>query len=751
VRGLDSASRRSELFRALSTLMLRAAEIEPQVIVVEDLHWIDPASEDYLVFISDMIPATRVLLVMSHRPGYQHPFGDRSFHTRVTLPPLSGNDMAAVTGSILGAADVPEKLRAMIATKAEGNPFFVEELTRSLIEEGALRREGGRVVLARDPADITVPDTIQDVLLARIDRLAEESRRAIQVASVIGREFALRLLAKIAEAGEHVRTQVEELRGLELIYEKSLHPELAYMFKHALTHDVAYESVFQERRTTLHRTIGLAIEELYADRLAEHYETLAYHFSRGEDWKKALLYHQRSAEKAAENYANRAVIDHCRRALRIADRLGDEVPPEARRSLNEHLGRACFCLSEFTASAEAYEEAVAHSGDSRTRARHLGEAALSRFWAHEYEPAAGHARALLELSEREHVPCAKAQALTLGAVHCGVIEGNLEVFERDITAAAQICAEHPDEVVEAFIGQHSVFLAEWTGDYGKVAQIADRTIALGKKRQLPQAVVFPTWFLGKARCCTGDYGGAISLLQEAYAFCDRIGDRVWRSRLLNTLGWCFAEIGHFEKAREHNERAAALAHEIGDPEILSNAAVNLAANHLALGRPDQTLRYLEPIEATLTAAGDPWMRWRYSLHVLDVRARYELKRGDPTKALRLADDERAGARKHRAPKIEARAWTLRAAALLALEKEDEVEAALLEAATIAGRIGYSRGTWQARFLLAEARRRRGDSEAAKEEQAKAWDIVEACSRSLTDDDLRRQLLRSALSADVVAT
>src|SRR5262249_56847999 len=136
---------------------------------------------------------------------------------------------------------------------AEGNPFFVEELVKSLLEDQTLKYENGQIALARDLRDITVPDTIQDVLIARIDRLAEESRRAIQVASVIGREFALRLLARISEAGDHIRTQVEELRSLELIYEKALHPELAYMFKHALTHDVAYGSVVRDRRRALHQ------------------------------------------------------------------------------------------------------------------------------------------------------------------------------------------------------------------------------------------------------------------------------------------------------------------------------------------------------------------------------------------------------------------------------------------------------------------------------------------------------------------
>src|SRR5262245_2415923 len=273
----------------------------------------------------------RALLVCSHRPGYRHPFGDRSYHVRIALRPLSAAEMADLSGSLLGTADVPAEVRALIAAKAEGNPFFVEEVTRSLLEDGTLQRENGHVVLTRAAGTIDVPDTIQDVLVARLDRLADDARHAIQVASVIGREFALRLLERIAEAGGKVRAHVDELRSLELIYEKAAHPELAYMFKHALTHDVAYSSVLLERRRELHRTIGAAIEELYADRLAEFYETLAHHYGRAEEWERALEYHTRAADKAADQFANRSVIAHCREALAIADRLGERVPAERRQ------------------------------------------------------------------------------------------------------------------------------------------------------------------------------------------------------------------------------------------------------------------------------------------------------------------------------------------------------------------------------------------------------------------------------------
>src|SRR5262245_2343742 len=498
VRSLDSASRRSETFRALRAITLRMAELEPLIVLAEDIHWIDPASEEYLAFVADVVPAARILLVLSHRSGYRHPFGDRSYHQRVSLRPLSDGEMSAMAGAILGTTDIPPAVDALIARKAEGNPFFVEELTRWLLEDGSLRRENGGVVLSRALPEIALPDTIHDVLIARIDRLAEESRRAIQIASVIGREFALRLLARITEAGERIRTQVEELRGLELIYEKAMHPELAYMFKHALTHDVAYESVAGDRRKALHRTIGLAIEELYADRLAEHYETLALHFGRAEDWERALDYHERSAEKAAQAYANRAVVEHCEEALAVAERLGERVPPERRRRLHERLGRAHFYLNEFTAAGAAHEVAATHSADAETRAIHTASAGFALLWGPRYEPARRCIDAAREIARQGGSPAAEALATAVHGYYRGVIEGDVEEVRRCLDGALATCVRHPHEYVESQVRFKLVMAAEWRGDYRDAIALAEPALALGRRLRLPEVIIFTIWFLAKA-------------------------------------------------------------------------------------------------------------------------------------------------------------------------------------------------------------------------------------------------------------
>jgi tetratricopeptide (TPR) repeat protein len=214
--------------------------------------------------------------------------------------------------------------------------------------------------------------------------------------------------------------------------------------------------------------------------------------------------------------------------------------------------------------------------------------------------------------------------------------------------------------------------------------------------------------------------------------------------MLNTLGWCFAEIGSTASAREYNELAATLAHEIGDPEILSNAAINLAGNHLELGDKGRAEEYLAPIEEAVSEPGDPWMRWRYSLHVMDTRARLELTDREHDRALVLAEKQLAGARRHRAPKIEVRALSLKGQALMEIDRRSEAEEVFRTAIEVAQRIGFARGIWNGYALLAECERRSGNNTVAGEHARKVREVAERAAATLSSSELRFRLIASAV-------
>ncbi|MFQ5458096.1 MAG: tetratricopeptide repeat protein, partial [Myxococcota bacterium] len=603
-----------------------------------------------------------------------------------------------------------------------------------LLEQGILARENGRVVLTRDVSEINIPDSIQDVLMARIDRLAEEPKRAIQIASIIGREFALRLLERISEIGDQLDHVIDDLRALELIYEKAAHPELAFMFKHALTHDVAYQSVLLKRRKVLHRVVGHAMEELYRDRLAEHYDALAHHFGRAEEWDKALHYEELAGVKAAEGYANQAAAEHFRRALEIVKRLGEAVPAETARRLEVSLANACFYTSQFEAAGDAHMRAADLSADPETKAMSFADAAHEYLWGHKQKQAEKALENTVALSEKHNLAAPKAKALIIGGFF-GAVLGDMDYFRDGLEEGTRVSGTSGNEEVSALIsylrGQH----AEWTGDYRNAIAHSEKALAAGRKLRLAHLVVWPNWFIGKAYCCLGDYGKAIHHISDAHDLCERMGDRAWRTRLLNTLGWCFAEAGNLELAHAHNARAAVLAHEIGDPEIIANAEINLGGNRLAMGDPDGARSHLDPIFEMLDQR-PPFQRWRYSLHLFDALGRVALAEGDPEKTLSFAEGESEKAGQHQAPKVRARALELRGRALVTMDRRAEAGTALAEALDLGKRIGYPPVQWRALSLLAEIARRGGDNAGADRLARAAKALVHNMAQSIPEPDLR---------------
>jgi class 3 adenylate cyclase len=298
---LEPKDKREKIFEALRDLLVRESQVRPLVLVIEDLHWIDTTSEEFLDYLIGWLANARILLILLYRPEYTHRWGNKSYYTTIRVDQLPLSTSAELVQSILSEGEIVPELRDLILGKAAGNPLFMEELTHSLLENGSIQKKEDRYVLSKKFSDIQVPDTIQGIIAARIDRLDESLKRIMHVASVIGREFAFRILQSITEMKEELKAHLLNLQGLEFIYEKRLFPELEYIFKHALTQEVAYNSLLLSRRKEIHGRIGKAIEGLYPDRLEEFYEMLAYHYGRGEDLKKASHYLTLSGNKAVRH------------------------------------------------------------------------------------------------------------------------------------------------------------------------------------------------------------------------------------------------------------------------------------------------------------------------------------------------------------------------------------------------------------------------------------------------------------------
>jgi class 3 adenylate cyclase/tetratricopeptide (TPR) repeat protein len=315
-RALDPPQRRQRLLDALRRVLLRESQVQPLLLVFEDLHWIDTETQALLDRLVESLPTARLLLLVNYRPEYQHSWSNKTSYTQLRLDALAPASADAVLQALLGDDPSLAPLKSVLIVRTEGNPFFLEESVRALVETGVLVGERGGYRLANALQNLQVPTTVQVVLAARIDRLQPEAKRLLQTAAVIGTEVPLPLLQAIAEVPEEsLRHGLAQLQATEFLYETRLFPEHEYTFKHALTYEVAYGSLLLERRRMLHARIVEALEVLAGERVAEQVERLAHHALRGEVWDKALVYFRQAGEKAIAQSSYREAVGYFEQAL----------------------------------------------------------------------------------------------------------------------------------------------------------------------------------------------------------------------------------------------------------------------------------------------------------------------------------------------------------------------------------------------------------------------------------------------------
>jgi class 3 adenylate cyclase/pimeloyl-ACP methyl ester carboxylesterase len=366
LRSLDPPYRRSLVLDALKRLLVRESQRQPLLLVFEDLHWVDAESQTALDMLVNNLPTSRLLLLTNYRPEYNDHWTSKTYYTRLRVDPLPPQDADELLAALLGTDPSLEPLKALLKERTGGNPFFLEESVRTLVEAEALRGERGAYRLVHDLRTMQIPATVQALLAARIDRLPFEEKQLLQSAAVIGTDVPLVLLQEIADLSEDdLRRGLAHLQEGEFLYETRLFPDPEYTFKHALTHDVAYSSLLHERRRLLHRRVGQAIEARYAGRLAECAEMLANQFERGEDWAKAVHYHVRAAEKVKEQHAYQNAVQLCTRALALAANV--KIVDEERVWGLVLLGDLWSLMGDVEQANQCYKQAMETTPDTTVR------------------------------------------------------------------------------------------------------------------------------------------------------------------------------------------------------------------------------------------------------------------------------------------------------------------------------------------------------------------------------------------------
>jgi class 3 adenylate cyclase/tetratricopeptide (TPR) repeat protein len=591
LKHLDPKDKRQKTFEAIRTLTVAGSRQRLHVLILEDLHWIDPISEDYLAFLTASLAGVPVLLLTTQRPGYTVRWADKTYYTQIALDLLGDRETETLVAALLGTRHLPSDLVRFVRDKAEGNPLFMEEITASLLERGLLVRRDGEI-LWTGGAPVDFPATIQDIIRARIDRLEEPVKRTVQAAAAIGREFGLRLLTRIAEAAVEVQHHLETLTRTELIHETRFFPELEYIFKHAVTQDVAYQSLLAKRRKDLHGAIGRAVEDLYADRLDEHAPILAYHYARSELQEKAIEYALRAGNQSARLYANAEATTYYEQALAMARAL----PPSAEAQRCEV--DAALKLAAVGMTRQHIERDQQNVERARALAEQLqdeGRLAEALYWLGRLQYVLGDPAKAIEYAGRSLEIADRLRDESLAAPPVNLMARGYwrsdppkarRMIERSVEQMSRL--GHKGEEATALGFAAMLFAA--AGEFDRALAYADRGLALAQEVQNPLAEAAAYMYRGTLHDQRGEDARAIADYACARRVAEGAGDhfrvyivKFWESR-------AHTRAGDASRGRSLAEEGFALAERIGTRFVLAHGKVSLAESLLALGELDEACR-----------------------------------------------------------------------------------------------------------------------------------------------------------------
>jgi len=593
--GLDQVQRKRRLIDAVKTLTLRGAQHRPLVLFAEDLQWVDRHSEEYCRALVDSAAAHPLVLVFTYRPGYAAPWQDRSFHERIALEALSEDETAEMVKALLGVSELSPAVRDLVVTRAEGNPFFIEELTRYLRERAL--HEGAAA------GDARIPATVHDLLTARIDRLPESLKRTLQHAAVLGRDFPLALLERVAPPTTDVKSDVAELVRLELLRETDIFPDLRLSFNHQLVRQVAYDGLLLKARAELHARAGAALEALSPGRVDELVQELADHYARSSDRGKALHYLERAADRAAALFAYDEAGEFYRRAL-------DLVPPAealVRARLLGKRGDAAYARGALAEAREIWIGALAVVDDAceRRLAADLHRRMAVACWdAGDPDEALAHLERGLASLENDSANLEAARLYQeLGRIHFrrGDHATATGWAKRALALGAQL---HAADVVSHAYNTWGVALAR-AGDIEEGAGFVARSLETALEHQLG-AVACRAYTNLAVMYATIDHGRSLEYCREGLALAQRIGDHLQQAWLYCTLagGHCTLA-GDYDEGVRAAEAAVEIDERLGQRNHLPIPLIILAQVYQCRGDYEPSAHYYKRALDVAQTVGEP--------------------------------------------------------------------------------------------------------------------------------------------------
>jgi tetratricopeptide (TPR) repeat protein len=753
---LNPEGRKFGTFEAVKNILFALSEEKPLVLFLEDVQWMDKISEEFFTYLSRCIVDHPILMLAVYRPEGAPSWAQGTHYQRLGLEPLSSNSSIRLVRNILGGVVLEPDLEQKIVEKTEGNPLFVEEIVRELLDRGDLERAGDRYICKHPIDQFEIPNTVQGVLAARMDRLSQDLKRTMQVASVIGKVFAFRLLKNIMELGDELRAHLTNLVGLEILYEKALYPELEYIFRHALAQEVAYDSLLKQRRQEIHSRIARTIEELYGERLEEHYEMLAHHYDRSGNAEKAVKFLILAAEKSNRNNAARAACEFYSSAFEAAEGAGIVLDPETEVRSHQGLASASQDVGDIDTALAEYKkniEMTRRHGLINYEMASLSGLAWTLWWTpiaamkgeaiRFYEDAIARAREVGNKAVESSILSAKGLYIfLLGRRYQGLerYKGNQIVID-----AERLALETGDQPAILFSRSVHALSERWLGRPKKSIELTDGLgEALRSVFNLKQllGIIF---IRGIALAEIGRIEDGIKLLKDGIDICEKFGTAFWLGRFFNALGYCYQEIHHPRRASSLNERSEEVARKLMEQypmgretagEGAAQAKVNLMENLLDQGRPDEAWLMMQSFREESKRSDYDRNRDQRESRMNYLAAQILLHRNGLGGAESLIRKNLERVREQQARKREGGFLRLLGEVQFRRGEMDNAINSLNEAILILKEVGNPRQLWQAHASLASVFGGLGRMSEAKDQWAAGAELIQNTANGLSDNELR---------------
>jgi len=558
---MSPEGKKDRIIETLKRIVLKGSEIRPLIMAFEDLHWVDKSSEDVLKYLMKSIPGAAVFIIFTYRPEFVHTWGARSFHNQITLNRLSNRESLAMVSHLLDTEDIDRNLEELILEKTEGVPFFIEEFIRSLKDLKIIEKKINKYGLAKVIERVTIPSTIQDVIMARIDSLSEGAKGLLQTGSVIEREFSFQLIKQVTGLPEkELLPQISALKDSELIYARGVYPGSTYIFKHALTQEVVYDSILTRRKKKLHEEIANAIEEIYKENIVEHYVILSEHYVKGENYEKGAEYSKLAARKARKTASMNDAISYTQKRIACLEKMvqTDEVQKNLINA-RTNLGLYYNQMNYFADSKEAVEPIIeqAQKRGYQSRLSQIYAILGTYYWTVEekFSEAFNYLEQALKIAEE----IKDWLSLTIASYWLGTALSFDCQFDKakpykqkalDLAAAANVLWS-----IALNNGSIGYFIHHHQGRVNLGHQITNEAVQIAEESG-------DAWSMGISYMCYGASCFGKGFLEEATInlmkasnYCEKINLYTWAAFAHHFLGETYFEMGEYAKSQNHLDRA----------------------------------------------------------------------------------------------------------------------------------------------------------------------------------------------------